>query len=105
MGIGGLHEAKCAPETGFKAEIDDLVGMVHNRSGGQWGALGIVDQDIDPSEELEGLGHRGINTRPLGHVAMDKEGLAPQFLQLRDDLPPGFFIEVGDHAASARLRH
>ena len=44
------------------AGLEDVLGEDHR---------GIVDQDVEAAEGIEGAGHRGVGGRALAHVAAD----------------------------------
>ena len=58
---------------------------------------------IELAEDLDRSVHGGVDAFAVRDVAADKEDFASQSFEFRDDLLPGFFVEICDDAARSRL--
>jgi hypothetical protein len=92
--------------------LEGLVGELEHRRGRR--SPGVVDQDVDPPELLDGLGDQPVQVAGLVDVAGDRQGAAPEAADLlgghldllggaggADHVGAGLAEGVGDAATDA----
>ena len=94
MGHGGPGAADQGDQVQFH-QVAELLGRGVEQLAAH-GAAGVVDQDVEPAESLEGLGEEAIDVFLLRDVGMDAEDVMAGGLHFGGGLFDGVGLQADD---------
>ncbi|MNF88902.1 hypothetical protein D3C84_714060 [compost metagenome] len=102
MRQGGLHRPPGGPQSGVQGAGQHLVGLILQQHVG-CGSEGIVDQDVQAAEPLDGHLDGRLDIHLAGNVGLDEQGPGSQCLQLLLHGPAADLVELGDQHCGTGL--
>ena len=93
---------RAVPST-LTSSIVDTAGLEIDQEGGDLDA-GVVDQDVEAAELVDGRGDRGLPRRLVGDVEPGGSGLAPALGDRGGRRGAELLLQVADHHRGTRCR-